>query len=410
MACQIARLRTHRLSRMVDPALFIVGSAGEHRLSQFLVVEVELADGAVGWGEATVAPRWSGETQRGAEALIEDHLAPELVGHALAGPADVPRFMDRIVRGNPFTKAAIETALWDAWARSQGQPLWRALAPERTAPAFSVIPLRGSIAALSPEAAVARARVLLDYGLRAFKVKVGRDPTMREDAAPPAPRSFADEVQRLTGGSRWRQEEPTLEDSAALEADVERVRAVREAIGDEAKLAVDANGGWSEDEALTALRAMVDCGLQYVEQPVPAGDVDGMARIRAAGGLPVMADEAVWTLADLQRLIRADAIDLLNFYPGKMGGLTRCWTIAAWARDAGLRCTLGSNLETEIGTAAALQLAAALPELPLAELHCDLIGPLYYHQRAARPPLRLFDGGWLLPDGHGIGLDYFDEE
>jgi len=410
MAFHVARLRTHRLTRVVDPALFIVGSAGEHRHSHFLVVEVELGDGAVGWGEASVAPRWSGETQRGAEALIEEYLAPAVVGHALAGPGDSTRLMDRIVRGNPFTKAAVETALWDAWARSQGQPLWSALAPNRRDPAFSVIPLRGSIAALSPEEAVSRARMLLDYGLRAFKVKVGRDPTAREEPLPPAPRSFADEVQRLMDGPRWRQEEPTLEDSAALEADVARVRAVREAIGDEAKLAVDANGGWSEDEALTALRAMVDCHLQYVEQPVAAGDVDGMARIRAEGGLPVMADESVWTLADLQRLIRADAIDLLNLYPGKMAGLARCWAIAAWARDAGLRCTLGSNLEMEIGTAAGLHLAAALPELPLAELHCDLIGPLYYHQHSARPPLRLFDGGWLLPDGPGLGLDYFDEE
>jgi L-alanine-DL-glutamate epimerase-like enolase superfamily enzyme len=410
MAFHVVRLKTYRLTRVVDPALFIVGSAGEHRLSRFLVVQAELGDGAVGWGEATVAPRWSGETQRGAEALIEDYLAPALAGHALASPGDATRLMDRIVRRNPFTKAAIEAALWDAWARSRGQPLWSALDPDRDAPAFSVIPLRGSIAALPPDEAVARAQLLRDRGLRAFKVKVGRDPTAREDPPPPAPRSFADEVLRLTDGPRWRQEEPTLEDSAALEADVERVRAVREAIGDEAKLAVDANGGWSEDEALTALRSMADCRLQYVEQPVPAGDVEGMARIRAESGLPVMADEAVWTLADLQRLIRADAIDLLNLYPGKMAGLARCRAIAAWAHDAGLRCALGSNLETEIGTAAALHLAAAVPELPLVELHCDLIGPLYYHQPSARPPLRLFEGGWLLPEGPGTGLEYVDEE
>jgi muconate cycloisomerase len=122
-----------------------------------------------------------------------------------------------------------------------------------------------------------------------------------------------------------------------------------------------------------------------------------------------MADEGVWELADLERLQEAEAIDLLNVYPGKMGGLARCAAILAAAHAAGLRCTFGSNLETEIATAAALHLAAATPELAVAELHTDLIGPLYYPRPSSRPPLQLEGGGWKLPEGSGLGLEFWDE-
>jgi muconate cycloisomerase len=383
MSFRIRALRTHRLTREVNPSLFIVSSLGEHRYSHYLIVEAELEDGSIGWGEATVTPRWSGETQRGAEALVEEYLAPLLEGKEFETPGETSQPMERVVKGNSFTRAAVEMALWDAYSRSRGVPLWKALNPALDAPAHPSILLRGSIAALPPEQAVSRARALRDRGLRAFKVKVGRDPLGE-------------------GADRDRSSTP-------LQADIDRVRAVREAIGAGVKLGVDANGGWEVQEAIATLALLKELDLQYSEQPIAPGDPAGMAQVRREAGVPVMADEGVWVGADLLQLFDAGAIDFVNIYPGKMGGLCVCGALHGLAHSFGLKCTFGSNLETEIGTAAALHLVAALPEMALSELHTDLIGPLYYEIPSSRPGLHLVDGGWKVPEGPGLGVDFWDE-
>jgi muconate cycloisomerase len=271
--------------------------------------------------------------------------------------------MDRVAVGNPFAKAAVEMALWDLRGRIEGQPLWKLLYPG--AKAAKPVPVRGSISAANPEGAQMRARWFLERGLRAVKVKVG------------------------VGG---------------VAADIARVRAVREVVGDSMPLGVDANGGWSVEEAVAAIRALEGIGLQYAEQPVARGDFAGMRAVRDQVGVPLMADETVWTAQDVETLLHLDAADLVSLYPGKMGGMTPCLKIATRLADAGKMTYIGSNLELDLGISAMAHLAVALPGADFDRWHSDIIGTLYYERTLAEPPFRPVDGAIRPPDGPGLGI------
>src|SRR5205823_1395151 len=145
-----------------------------------------------------------------------------------------------------------------------------------------------------------------------------------------------------------------------LDDDFERVAAVREVIGPAAKLGVDANGGWGDPATdLTMIERLKPLGLAFVEQPVPAGDPEDMAAVRRSAGLPVIADESLYTLADARQLARAGACDVFSIYIGKAGGIGSAKAIADFARDHGIACTIGSNLELGVGSAAMIHLALA---------------------------------------------------
>jgi L-alanine-DL-glutamate epimerase-like enolase superfamily enzyme len=358
---RITRFQTIPVELPVRAEVVITSSLGTHPVSRFLLVRVETDAGLVGIGEATVAPVWSGETAVGARHLIDEHLAPAVVGR---DPSDVDgalAAMDRVAFGNPFTKAAVEMALWDLQGQAEGRPLYELLGG---ACRPLVLPIRFSLAAGTPEGTAARAAARVREGFRTIKVKVGTDPA----------------------------------------ADVARVRAVREAIGPEIALTVDANGGWSADEAIRALREMAPLDLRLVEQPTPRDDLDGMARVRRAVGVPVMADESVFTLADAREVLRREAADVLSIYPGKNGGILRCRQIAEMAAEKGVPCTLGSNLELDVATAAMCHLAVATPNIQAERFPGDLLGPLYYDEHVTQPAIRYSGGTVHCPEGPGLGV------
>jgi muconate cycloisomerase len=116
-----------------------------------------------------------------------------------------------------------------------------------------------------------------------------------------------------------------------------------------------------------------------------------------------MLDEGVFTPQDAMEALRADCCDLISVYPGKNGGLLRSLAIAEMAAAAGIECIIGSNLEMDLGSAAMLHLAVAMPALSTSVAH-DIIGPLYYQQHLTHSPIRYEDGCALLPDGNGLGV------
>jgi muconate cycloisomerase len=148
--------------------------------------------------------------------------------------------------------------------------------------------------------------------------------------------------------------------------DIERVRAVREALGPEASLRLDANGAWSFERAVEVLRAVAPLGIAAVEQPLPRGA--DLPRLRATVPVPLMADESLVTLADAEALIAEAAVDLVNVRVSKCGGLARSLAIATRAAEAGLGVQVGSQVgETAILAAAGRHLAATLPEVAFVE-------------------------------------------
>jgi muconate cycloisomerase len=358
---QITRLMTIPVERAVRPEVVITSSLGTHAVSHYLLVRVETDTGLCGIGEATVTPVWSGETAAGARHLIEGYLAPTLIGRAPTDITGALAAMDRTAHGNPFTKAAVEMALFDLWGQAEQRPVYELLGGACRPLA---LPIRFSLAAGTPEATAARALQRVREGFRTVKVKVGTDPA----------------------------------------ADVARVRAVREAIGPEIRLTIDANGGWSAETAIRAVREMASCDLALVEQPTPRDDLDGMARVRRAIEAPVMADESVFTVADAREILRREAADVISVYPGKNGGILRCREIAERAAAAGVACAIGSNLEFDIATAAMCHLAVATPNIAAERFAGDLLGPLYYSEPVVQQPLRYSGGTVHCPDGPGLGV------
>lgn len=180
------------------------------------------------------------------------------------------------------------------------------------------------------------------------------------------------------------------EPGQSLQDDIDRVAAVRKA-APEAALRIDANAGWSQHEALEALRRLADYELEYAEQPVPG--IDGLARLRnslTAEQIPVKiaADESVRKESDPLAVARAGAADLIVVKVAPLGGVQRALNIV---RQAGLPAVVSSALDTSVGIRAGLALAAALPELPYA---CGLGTVALFNQDVCLRP--------LLPEGGEI--------
>lgn len=348
-------------SLVVNPKLAIVSAAGTHPESHYLAIAIYTDEGLVGHGEATVAPAWSGENQGTALVLIRQMLSAALVGADPMQTNVLVDRMDRMLIGNPFTKAALEMALLDLKGKILGLPVHMLLGGARRT---GKIPLKFSIGAFSTKEAVRIARHAADLGLRAAKVKVG----------------------------------------LAVEEDIARVQAVRSEMGDDFRLAVDANSGWTEADAVRALPVLERLGVNALEQPLRRGDFRGCYRLRQRTHIPLMLDESVFTRQDAMEAIRADACDFISIYPGKNGGILKSMEIAQMAAAAGIECTIGSNLEMDLGTAAMLHLAVAMPNLAATVDH-DIIGPLYYLEHLTQRPIRFEEGCAILPEGNGLGLE-----
>jgi muconate cycloisomerase len=150
---------------------------------------------------------------------------------------------------------------------------------------------------------------------------------------------------------------------------------------------------------------LADANLLLAEQPVPAGDPAGLAEVRRDAPCPIMADESVFTLQDAWLLSTHRAADIFSVYPGKHGGIAGTAEVVAVAKAAGLRCTIGSNLELGIGTAAMLHCAAAFPEIDTDTFPADTIGPLYHEADLITRPLELGPPYAKVPTGPGLGVE-----
>jgi muconate cycloisomerase len=193
--------------------------------------------------------------------------------------------------------------------------------------------------------------------------------------------------------------------------DVARVNAVREAVGSQVKLGVDANGGWPTPQvAIETIRRLSDqCQIYFAEQPLPPGDPDALADVRKNVPVPIVADESIYTLDDAKILARAQAADVFSIYIGKAGGFRPARRIAEFAHSAGIPCTVGSNLELGIASAAMIHLALSSDGIDAMDYPCDIIGPIFYEADVLRTPLKLSGGRAQLPGGPGLGVE-LDEE
>jgi muconate cycloisomerase len=343
------------------------GRGGSHTESPYLLVKIWTDAGYVGVGEVSCTPRWSGEDQFTAAHYINNYFAPLLIDE---DPTDIAALTEKFtfpVSGNPFTKSGIEMALWDLLGKAIGKPVYELLGGK----VREQVATKWSVSGQPPEKAAQIARWAVEQGFKKMKVKVGIDP----------------------------------------EGDVARVRAVREAVGSAIKIGVDANGGWGSAEvAIATITRLKQLDIYFAEQPVPAGDIDAMADVRRAVDLPIVADESLYTIADARALHRRGSCDVFSIYIGKAGGILPAMKIAQFAGSVGLKCTIGSNLELGVGTAAMTHVALATQAIDPDSFPCDIIGPFFYEDDIVKEPLPIAPGSARANDKPGLGVELDDDK
>lgn len=360
---KITAIETHPVRIPLKPIRRMVSSLGRHEVSDYVLVRVLTDAGIEGVGEATVMCRWSGETVWGARAMIDRILAPAVVG---CDPADVETIdarMDRATQDNWFAKSAIEMACWDIQGKSAGKPVYELLG----GPARSLeIRCRFSMGAYDVDRARRVAEELLAAGFTTFKVKVG------------------------TG----------------LEDDIARVGTVRDVMKPEHDLVIDANCGFpTAQAAIQAVEAMADFNVGLFEQPTPRRDFQALADVRAAIDAPVMADDICFDLGDAKNCIAHNACDVISVYPGKQGGIRKAKQIVDYAAEHGVACSIGSNLELDIASAAMCHLVVACPNMQVETYPGDILGPIYHEDRVVTYPLKIEGPLITLTDAPGLGVE-----
>jgi L-alanine-DL-glutamate epimerase-like enolase superfamily enzyme len=328
-----------------------------------VLVRVVAEDGLVGYGEACPVPQLSAETQESVVALVEQRVAPELVGE------DPRRWRPLLARIAPrlfqasFTQAALDMALLDLAGKSLGVAVHELLGGRHR----DAIEVHGS---------------------------VGWDAD---------PERVADTAEQQAPEFRWLK---LYAGTGTLEEDLERIASARRRVGDDHPFLLDVNGLWSPLQAITAGPVLRELGVAVVEQPVAAGDDDGQARVAAVYAeqhqIGVIADERVRSPSDVHTVAVTGAAQCVNVGVSKMGGIVAAFDATTTARSAHLAVSVGSVVELGVATAAGLQLAAALPEVSYPSY---LIGSRKYERQITQPPLEVVDSRLAIGTAPGLGVE-----
>jgi muconate cycloisomerase len=339
-----------------------------HRLSNtdishqnYVHVQVRLENGVVGYGEASTlgGPRWAEESVESIKATIERYLAPALLGrpaHAFEANAVV---MNKAASRNNSAKSAIELATLDAIGKTLGVPAVTLLGGA----VRDRFPAIWALASGVANQEIDEAKEKIDSRqFNRFKVKFGFN---------------------------------------APAADIARVEALREALGDHIELIVDVNQAWSEADCMRWLPALEQLKVALVEQPLPASNLEAMARVARRTRIPLMLDEAVFSSAEALRGAMSGAGSVLSLKLVKSGGAFEMKRIAGVAQAFGLQLYGGCLLESSIGAAGHLAVFASLPALEWGSEH---FGPLILKEDLAETGLVYDNFEILLPCGPGIGV------
>lgn len=300
-----------------------------------LLVRITSDDGMVGFGEAPPTKAITGETLESIERTIRENIAPAIaLLPETASGAEILSCIQNCCPGNTSAKAAVDIAIYDLLARKKGLPLYRFLGKEKTK-GQQTLSTDLTISVNPIQEMVDDAMSAVRRGFRALKIKVGKEG----------------------------------------EKDLEKIKAIRDAVGSNVAIRVDANQGWTEGEAVSILNKAQDMGLgiELVEQPVKASDLEGMAYVKAHTKTLIVADESAFHEEDARNIFALDAADLVNIKLMKCGGLYEAEKIARTAGNFGKHVMMGCMLESKISVSAAAHFAASQGDLVLA---VDLDGPM----------------------------------
>jgi o-succinylbenzoate synthase len=295
------------------------------------LVQLHTDDGIIGLGEAAPLQDFTGENYQTIERFINTAFEHTLKDQSPFNHSLIHSRLDKI-EGNAAAKSAIDIALYDIMGKALKQPVYQFLGGKIR----DRIETAEVIGFDEPEKMGEKALNLKNQGFRTIKMKVG---------------------------------------SGNVKLDAERVANVRNAVGDDTHLRVDANNSYSVDKAIELGRKIRKYDPAYFEQPVKARNLRGLAKVKRATKIPITADEAVHTAADAIQVIKYEAADTLAIKFAKCGGICEAKAIAKIAETAGLSCVVISAFEVGVGLAADVHLACSSQSI---DLPCEIaLGPMY---------------------------------
>ncbi len=323
----ITSIETEPLNLELEAALTV--AYGSYPELDYALLKVHTDDGLLGLGEASPDPEVTGETQASVLAALQQ-AASLLVGN---DPFDIEHIIAaccETIPAYPAAIAAIDMALYDLMGQALNVPAYQLLGGKsRTGiRLYPVIPMN------DPLTMAAMSRKFVDMGADILKIKLGSDP----------------------------------------DTDLLRLKSIQNAVGGSIKFRLDINQGWMDaGTSIQTIQKLRRFNIEWIEQPVAAGDMAGLAAVTTAVDIPIMADESCHTPADAVKIACLQAANLINIKLMKCGGLYQATKVLAVAEAAGLPCILGSMGESSIGSAAGLHFLTAKHSI----IACELIGPLF---------------------------------
>ncbi|OGO20604.1 MAG: mandelate racemase [Chloroflexi bacterium RBG_16_50_9] len=355
---------------------FVVSGPVVTRINSILI-KLHTDEGITGIGETGDTSVWHiGESQEGIMSLVNNIFGPQiLLGEDPFNIEKIVARMDYRVRENNQAKALVDFALYDTIGKKLGVPVYKLLGGL----SMEKIPLHYVLGSGTPETLAAEAVRVVKAGFHHVRLKVG---------------------------------------AVAVEEDIENVRAVREAVGNNIKVSVDANMGWHYYQALEILKKLEKYDLAWAEQPLPWWDVNGLARLRKQVRIPIFADESAVELKQVFELIENEAVDGFMFKLQKAGGFLKAKKWVAIAKVSGLPVSCGCILGSGVEAACYAHFAAATEWC--SKLDHGFIEPLIYHGvlDTVSSPIKndlvkkvpRYENGFVYPpDGPGLGVELNDE-
>jgi L-Ala-D/L-Glu epimerase len=326
-----------------------------------IIVRIRTNSQIAGYGECSPFMTINGESMETA-FLVARYLAKHLLGRNPLRIEELSIVMDRVIYGNSSIKSAFDIALHDIAAQHAGMPLYAWLGGRNNKTLLTDY----TVSLSEPDKMVSDALKIKNAGFQVIKVKLG--------------------------------------DSA--EKDIERIRMIRDAIGKEIPLRVDANQGWDAHTAVTVLQKLLPYNIQFCEEPIPRWDFMQLSRLSAQSPIPIMADESCCDHHDAKRLISLSACKFFNVKLGKSSGIYKALKIIRLAEEAGITMQIGGFLESRLGFTASAHLALVSDNVQF----CDFDTPLMFEQDPVEGGITYgHHGEIIVPDSPGLGAAYSND-
>ena len=327
-----------------------------------VIVEIVTDTGAVGYGEAPPTGVITGDTTGAIIGAVRDHIAKTITGCDIDDFEKLMQLVQGSIVHNSSAKAAVDMALFDLYGQLYDIPVYKLLGGSRKNIVTDI-----TISVNPPEQMARDAINAIERGYDCLKVKVGADPAL----------------------------------------DVARLSAVREAVGDDVLIRIDANQAWSPKQAVRILNEMQEKGLklELVEQPVKALDIEGLRFVTERSYVPVLADESVFSPEDAMKIMQNHAADYINIKLMKCGGIYNALKILSAAEVYGVECMLGCMLEAKVSVNAAVELACAKSIIT----KIDLDGPVLCSEDPILGGAVFNEKDITVSDEPGMGIKGFEE-